>query len=154
MDAGLTGQGESGKAMTLGLLDFEGAWVLEKRIVHADGQKVEFRGSARFNPDGIGQVYEERGLMKMEGKRPMSAQRRYLWRQVDRGLIELFFEDGRPFHVIDLNAPQDTHWCDPDTYKVKYTFDYWPEWIATWDVKGPEKGYKMVSTYRRPVDGD
>lgn len=140
--------------MALGLLDFEGAWVLERRVIQADGPMAEFRGSARFKLDGEGLHYEERGLMKIEGERPVSAQRRYLWREAKNGCITVLFEDGRPFHVIDPAAPEAEHWCDPDTYKVKYTFAIWPEWIATWQVLGPNKDYRMVSTYRRPVAGD
>lgn len=140
--------------MKVNLLDFEGAWVLEKRILHDDGQKAEFRGTARFHPDGVGLRYEERGLIKMGRARPVSAQRSYLWRETEGAEIDVFFDDGRAFHRIDPCHPEATHLCPPDTYRVKYTFDIWPEWIATWEVSGPKKGYRMVATYRRPVSDD
>lgn len=139
--------------MTIALDDFEGAWVIERRIVHDSQPDAQFRGSARFIPDGAGLLYEEKGLMKVEGLRPVSAQRRYLWREGEGGVIEVFFEDGRAFHRIDLARPEDTHWCDPDSYEVRYRFGQWPDWIATWTVNGPRKSYRMVSTYRRPVEG-
>ena len=137
----------------IALWDFEGAWVLERRVLHDDGTKARFRGSARFLPDETGLVYEEKGLIKMGGHRPVSAQRRYLWREDDEGDIEVRFEDGRPFHRIRADMPKDTHRCAPDTYEVRYEFTQWPEWIATWKVTGPRKAYRMVSTYRRPVEG-
>lgn len=137
--------------MRVNLLDFEGAWVLEKRILHEDGQKADFRGSAQFIPDGDGLRYEERGLIKIDSARAVSAQRTYLWRESSDAQIDVFFEDGRSFHRIDPARPVATHDCPPDTYRVKYTFDIWPEWIATWQVKGPRKAYRMVATYRRPV---
>ncbi|WP_371224312.1 DUF6314 family protein [Roseovarius sp. 2305UL8-3] len=140
--------------MTVNLLDFEGAWVLEKRMVHDNAPNAEFRGSARFIPDGDGLFYEEKGLIKVEGQRPVSAQRVYLWREAEGGRIEVLFEDGSAFHSFDRETLEDTHWCDPDTYKVKYTFDIWPEWMVRWDVSGPNKSYRMVCTYRRPVPGD
>lgn len=140
--------------MAVNLSDFEGAWVLEKRIAHGNGQKAAFRGSARFIPDGTGLRYEERGLIRMGTARPVSAQRNYLWREAEAGRIAVQFEDGRAFHIIDPAAPSDTHLCPPDTYEVSYTFDIWPEWMATWRVRGPHKDYRMVATYRRPVPGD
>jgi hypothetical protein len=140
--------------MAVNLSDFEGAWVLEKRIIHGDGQKASFRGSARFIPDAKGLRYEERGLIRLNGHRPVSAQRSYLWRQGEAGRVAVHFDDGRPFHVIDPSLPNDTHHCAPDTYEVSYRFDIWPEWMATWQVRGPAKDYRMVATYRRPVPGD
>ena len=127
--------------------------MIERRIVHEDQPDALFRGSARFTPDEDGMVYEERGLMKIDGLRPVSAQRRYLWRENDDGAIEVRFEDGRAFHRIDPDNPADTHWCDPDMYEVTYRFGQWPDWIVTWKVSGPRKAYQMVSTYRRPVEG-
>lgn len=139
--------------MQVSLLDFEGPWVLERRVIHEDAPDAQFRGSARFIPHGSGLTYEEKGLIKIEGTRPVSAQRRYLWREDENGVIEVLFEDGRAFHRIDPAAPQDTHLCAPDTYEVSYRFGQWPEWISIWKVRGPEKNYRMVSTYRRPVQG-
>lgn len=139
--------------MTLTLDDFEGAWVIDRRIVHDDQPDAQFRGSARFIPGGEGLLYEEKGLMKIDGLRPVSAQRNYVWREASGGGIEVLFEDGRAFHKIDFANPTDTHWCDPDIYEVSYHFGQWPDWIATWKVNGPRKAYRMVSTYRRPVEG-
>ncbi len=139
--------------MTPKLEDFIGAWVLERRILQDDGEDARFRGSARFSEDKGGLAYEEKGLIKLGTSRPVSAQRRYLWRLGESGRIEVFFEDGRAFHVIDPEDPTDSHECDPDTYKVAYRFGQWPEWISTWHVTGPDKSYRMVSTYRRPVQG-
>lgn len=140
--------------MTITLAAFEGAWVLEKRILHADGQRASFRGTARFRPDGSGLRYEERGLIRFDGQRPVSAQRTYLWRAGAGGDIAVQFEDGRAFHRITPGAPHDTHDCAPDSYAVRYSFDIWPEWMVTWRVTGPRKDYEMVATYRRPVPGD
>ena len=140
--------------MAITLEDFVGAWVMERRIVHADAPDAQYRGSARFLESDDGLVYEEKGLLKVEGQRPMSAQRCYIWRLGEGGVIEVLFEDGRPFHLIDFAAPKNTHYCDPDTYEVAYQFGQWPDWISTWKVNGPQKAYQMVSTYRRPVVGD
>ena len=41
----------------------------------------------------------------------------------------------------------DRHWCDPDSYAVRYDFSRWPEWSARWRVEGPHKAYIMYSRY-------
>ena len=37
--------------------------------------------------------------------------------------MDVFFPDGRPFHVMSFSEQghQDEHWCDPDDYRVSYT---------------------------------
>ncbi|BAS13940.1 conserved hypothetical protein [Arthrobacter sp. Hiyo8] len=36
--------------------------------------------------------------------------------------MDVYFPDGKPFHRMSFrdHANQDTHWCDPDDYKVNY----------------------------------
>ena len=51
--------------------------------------------------------------------------------------------------VWTLPEPVADHWCDPDTYKVRYDFREWPLWRAEWRVTGPRKDYVMRSVYTR-----
>jgi hypothetical protein len=102
------------------LLDFEGTWSLTRRIIdHRAGSTGMFEGTATFTRDDGGLAYCEVGSLHLPNHPPFSA-----------------------------DAPNATHWCDPDTYNVSYTFDVWPRWQSTWDVRGPKKAYKMVSDYR------
>ena len=80
----------------------------------------------------------------------MQAERRYLWREAG-ARVEVFFEDGRPFHSFDPDEPRPAadHWCDPDSYSVHYDFSTWPAWTSEWQVSGPRKDYTMHSAYRR-----
>lgn len=128
--------------------DFTGLWRLERQIEdRRAGAQGAFTGQAQFTPDGAGLRYTEEGTLSFPGMAPMQATRSYLWR-VQSDEIAVFFEDGRRFHVIGA-AGQDRHWCDPDTYRVRYGFADWPVWTARWQVSGPRKDYTMTSTYRR-----
>lgn len=82
----------------------------------------------------------------------LSAERKYLW-QEQRGdapaQIAVFFEDGRPFHSFDpaLATPAASHDCPPDVYEVTYDLSAWPQWQATWRVRGPRKDYLSITHY-------
>lgn len=134
-----------------GLSDFEGRWRITRRIEDAKaGGTGVFEGMAVYAPDGDGLRYDEVGELRLPDGPGMKATRRYLWREGD-GALEVFFEDGRDFHRIDLSAPVATafHDCPPDWYEVSYNFTHWPEWRAIWRVRGPRKDYTMISDYRR-----
>ncbi|GAA0286251.1 DUF6314 family protein [Rhodovulum strictum] len=129
---------------------FAGAWRIERVIEDARaGHVARFEGQAVFTPDADGLVHAESGRLHLPGQAPMTAERRYLWRQGASG-IEVFFEDGRFFHAI---APgpraQALHDCPPDRYEVGYDFARWPDWSSLWRVAGPRKDYAMRSAYAR-----
>ncbi|WP_439523492.1 DUF6314 family protein [Marivita sp.] len=135
--------------LTLRLQDFEGRWCLERTITdHRARATGRFEGTATFTPDEIGLAYLETGHLILNGQPPFQAQRRYHWRADPHGIV-VDFDDGRFFHHFDPAMPQATHWCDPDTYKVTYCFDTWPDWTSTWDVAGPRKAYQMINRYTR-----
>lgn len=138
--------------MTEGLLslaDFEGAWQVDRRIEdRLAGQAARFEGTAVFTWDGPGLHYREEGTLHLPGAQPMAATRDYLWRQ-EGDDIAVFFPDGRRFHRIGVEQSRDTHWCDPDTYRVAYGFADWPLWSAVWTVSGPRKDYTMTSAFCR-----
>ncbi|KNG95384.1 DUF6314 family protein [Pseudaestuariivita atlantica] len=128
----------------IGLADFEGRWSLTRRIDdRRAGQEATFDGTAVFAPDGTGLTLTETGWLQPATGPRLQGSRRYLWREG----IEVFFEDGRPFHRFTPAAPAALHDCPPDTYRVTYDFTRWPRWTATWEVTGPRKDYTMVSAY-------
>lgn len=130
------------------LADFEGTWRLERDVVHEGAPPARFEGEARFVSGQGGLIYREAGLLTVAGQVPMRAERGYLWRAGKSGGIDVIFEDGRFFHSITSSA-EARHWCDPDMYDVCYDFEDWPDWSATWQVRGPRKAYRMVSRYSR-----
>lgn len=132
----------------LALRDFEGDWRLDRRIADALGPDAVFTGAARFSADAAGLVLHEAGQLDLTGQGSFQAERRYLWRQDGAG-IAVFFADGRAFHRFDPGGVATAdHWCDPDTYTVRYDFSDWPVWQAEWRVTGPRKDYVMRSIYR------
>ncbi|MGB7244942.1 MAG: DUF6314 family protein [Sulfitobacter sp.] len=127
------------------LADFAGKWRLSRRILPDHGPEAEFEGTAEWVWSDDRLLYRENGLLKLQGLTPMQAERRYVW----GADLSVFFDDGRFFHQIPRDGGEALHWCDPDTYVVRYDFDPWPMFQVHWDVRGPKKAYKMQSTYVR-----
>lgn len=134
------------------LADLRGRWQLERSIAHADGTIARFRGVARFvmsEPVNTKRLtYTETGELELATGHRLQAERVYLWRAGEGRALEVFFDDGRPFHTIDPNQTQAQHWCDPDQYDVAYDFENWPLWSSRWSVTGPRKSYSLVSQYK------
>lgn len=127
--------------------DFEGDWRIDRRVRHDAGGEAAFEGVARLEPDGEGLLWREVGRLTMDG-RSWEATRRLLWRPAPEG-VAVLFEDGRPFHRIDLaqTRPTDAHPCGADLYRVAYDLTAWPEWSVVWRVDGPRHAYAMVSRH-------
>ncbi len=134
------------------LAAFAGRWVLTRVITDTKGgAEGRLSGVAVFTPEQDGRLlYEESGTLNYANHSPMAATRRYIWQAVEGG-IEVLFEDGKPFHVIEKgrSMPDANHHCDPDLYHVSYDFSRWPDWSSSWRVVGPRKDYRMVSEFSR-----
>ena len=129
------------------LNDFMGKWSVDRLLFDRhSGLEVHFIGHAVFTAGEKGLVYHETGRLSYGPGPAMTATRGYLWRAQD-GRIIVDHADGRPFHSFDPAAPEADHWCDPDSYKVRYSFAEWPLWRAQWVVTGPRKDYTMTSLY-------
>ncbi len=132
-----------------GLDDFLGQWRLERIIDdRRAGERGRFDGTARITGDGVRAAYDETGLLRLPGRPPLTATRRYLWSAGAAGL-EIAFADGRPFHHVPAAGGAAAHDCPPDRYAVVYDFSAWPDWTAVWTVTGPAKDYVAHSRYRR-----
>jgi hypothetical protein len=137
--------------MTPTLTDFEGRWLLSRRIDdRLSGRPGRFEGVASLRPDGEGLRYREEGTLTLGDGPAFPATRDYLWRP-DADGIEVRFQDDRPFHRFrpEGRAPGTDHPCGSDLYRVTYDFGSWPLWRAEWTVTGPAKHYVMSSLYRR-----
>ncbi|TDT74901.1 hypothetical protein BDE40_1620 [Litoreibacter halocynthiae] len=142
--------------MHISLDQFEGDWQLA-RIIEDRRNDIEGRlsGTANFTRVGpLELLYAEEGELVYGQQAAMLATRRYIWRGFEgehAGKIAVEFEDGRPFHLIELDRlmPDDDHHCDPDFYHVSYDFSRWPQWESIWRVVGPSKDYRMISRFQR-----
>ena len=130
--------------------EFAGHWHLSRRIDHSQEPSADFNGRAVLSKAKGGLWYREDGQLQISGHGPISAQRQFLWIK-NPGRVMVLFDDGRPFHQIDLASTlsKDRHHCDPDIYDVEYDFTDWPDWTCVWWVKGPRKDYVMTSLYSR-----
>jgi len=137
--------------MMYGAEDFAGTWALQRNIQdHLDGQHGVLEGRAVFAASEQTDLkYEETGTLTLENGARLEATRHYLWRFAP-GVVRVTFQDGRPFHqfVPSGHAAGTDHPCGEDFYTVRYDFTRWPQWTATWTVKGPRKDYVSRSTYR------
>lgn len=131
------------------LADFRGRWRLVRGIEdRRAGATGVLKGEAVFSVTGNGLFYRETGTFTYAGLTPMTAARRYLWRQ-EGGDIVVDYETGTPFHRFSLRhrAPEASHRCAADLYQVAYDFMDWPRWRVVWAVNGPRKNYRMMSRY-------
>lgn len=151
-EAGSAAAGGAGNEMTDAvstdprrLADFDGRWILRRKIVQSDGSTGGFRGSAVWTRAGGHAEYAETGVLQLDHSGPFTAERRYRW-STD---LDVFFEDGRFFHRVPPLGGEARHWCDPDLYEVSYDFSCWPAFSTVWRVQGPKKSYTMTSRYTR-----
>lgn len=127
----------------------EGRWRLERDIEDARaGVSGRLEGEAIWRADAQGFVQEESGLLHYADAAPMQATRRYLWRAGETG-IDVFFEDGRPFHTLPADGEEALHHCAPDLYRVTYTFTGPAEFTQIWHVTGPRKAARIASRFTR-----
>jgi hypothetical protein len=129
--------------------DFMGhSWGITRQILdHHQDTSVQFKGQCRI----AGGWYHETGHLILAHSPALTSSRRYRWHPGAGGGIDIFFEDDRFFHHIDLaqSSPTAHHLCPPDEYHVTYDFARWPDWTADWQVTGPRKSYDMRSCYRK-----
>jgi len=131
-----------------GPAEFEGEWRIAREIEdRAGGPPGWFAGTARFTPAPGGLAYAEAGELTL-GPAVMRATRAYRWVFGPAG-VEVFFDDGRPFHAFRWDSAAAVHPCGADLYRVCYDFGAWPVWSAVWEVTGPRKDYTLRTEWRR-----
>ncbi|MDO8188648.1 DUF6314 family protein [Conexibacter sp. JD483] len=127
-----------------------GRWNVAREL-RDGGETGSFEGVAVFAPDaaGSGLVWDEEGEIAF-GAMNGRAQRRLLVVPGPDGW-EVRFDDGRPFHPLDLtSAPRPVrHDCGEDLYIGRFDLHAAGAFDVTWTVTGPRKDQLIVSRYRR-----
>ncbi|MCT9868533.1 DUF6314 family protein [Paenarthrobacter aurescens] len=126
-----------------------GSWTVERTLLdRASGTRGTFTGVVRYslNPDG-GLDYREDGTMQWPTHSGPAFREYVLKPGADPASMDVFFPDGRPFHIMSFAAQgnRDEHWCDPDDYRVKYAWVGPDSFSFTWDVRGPAKDLLLES---------
>lgn len=150
--AAVTGDGKIGNVLNNRELgDFVGRWKILRRIEDFKaGQTLSGAGEAVFAETAEGLLYTEQLTLTLPNGATTLATRSYKW-CAQGSEIEVFFEDGLPFHHFDPTVLNQEcfHACDPDSYQGHYDFSRWPAWQVTWRVTGPRKDYRLISRYER-----
>ena len=127
--------------------DLVGTWLIDRVMDdRITGDRHQVSGTAVITAGH----YREDGQLTMADGTTFASQRSYLWNfHADK--IDVFFDDGRPFHsiIFGSKAAEDSHYCDPDLYDVAYDFQKFPTWRAVWTAAGPRKDYVMTTLYRK-----
>ncbi|WP_284985941.1 DUF6314 family protein [Arthrobacter sp. fls2-241-R2A-172] len=130
-----------------------GSWHVERTLLdRASGTRGTFTGVVRYteNPDG-GLDYREDGTMHWP-THSGAAFREYLLKPgTSPERMDVFFPDGRPFHTMSFSEQghEDEHWCDPDDYRVSYSYEGPDSFSFAWDVRGPAKDLLLESHVKR-----
>ena len=136
----------------LDLMDFlRGVWRLTRTLEdRRAGQRGRLDGRAVFTPAGAGLVYRERGVLRL-GAFTGPAERVYRYRFPAPGRAEVAFEDGRPFHDLDLSHGRWSvaHRCRDDLYRGSFEVEGRDRWTAVWRVLGPRKDLVLRGRYDR-----
>lgn len=124
-----------------------GAWTLARTIEdRVTGERSRVVGTLTLTDLGADRIqWEEGGRWTRRGGDVVV--RRGLWVVRSHGEWEVRFEDDRAFHAW-LPGEVVVHPCAPDTYRglVEGTREHW---TITWDVTGPAKDYRMVTSLTR-----
>ncbi len=129
----------------------EGAWHLSRIL---DDRRTKQRGRldglAVFTPCGARLIYRERGVLRIGAYRGR-AERDYRYAFPTPGRAEVAFDDGAPFHDLDLTAGtwNADHRCREDRYQGRFRVLAPDAWQAVWRVVGPRKDQTLTTRYSR-----
>jgi hypothetical protein len=123
-----------------------GEWAAHRVINDGTGG---FAGTATFSPAGEHLHWCERGRLHLHGYAG-EARRAYLI-VPDGEAWAVRFDDGRPFHGLDLRTgrAEAEHLCGPDTYRGVYEIVGDDRFTVTWTVTGPGRADTIATVYRR-----
>lgn len=125
----------------------EGSWSVDRAI---NGRPHAFTGTARFVREGADRVrWEETGHLTL-GDYAGPAFRTLGLSAGDHG-YDVRFDDGRPFHPLDLAGGRCDveHLCGEDVYRGTFLVESGDALRVVWHVTGPRKRDVIESVYTR-----
>jgi len=129
-----------------------GDWHVERSIVDLrTGGRGQFRGVVRCTPGPGGRlVLDEEGELVWRAHRG-PARRVLELRRVSRGHAEVLFDDGRPFHALELRRDGFLahHVCGDDRYDGRFLLHGPSRWSVAWQAVGPSKCLWLDACYER-----
>ncbi|HET7414219.1 MAG TPA: DUF6314 family protein [Arthrobacter sp.] len=126
-----------------------GSWRLSRQLQdRATGTTGQFDGAVSFTRNDSGLLHFESGVLAWGGHGHVPATRQLSWLPTScPWAADVRFEDGRPFHHLDLSSGMDRpiHDCQPDVYRGHFQLLGPDEWKYQWEVAGPRKDLLLVS---------
>jgi hypothetical protein len=118
-----------------------GRWTVD-RVVRDERSDTtgRFHGTATFTPDGR---WVEEGTLEFGAYRGPA--RREL--RIADGMV--WFDDGRPFHPLDLTGRPVEHLCGEDVYTGVYRLPAPDRLEVSWRIAGPRKTQRVDTSYSR-----
>ncbi|WP_037577508.1 DUF6314 family protein [Phaeacidiphilus oryzae] len=136
-----------------------GSWDCERELAdRLGGVRGTYTGTADFSyadrPTGPAEgvlVHAEQGEMKWNGSVYPTSRTLLIHPGDAPGTAAVTFEDGRPFHILDLRSGEWTaeHPCAEDHYTGRFRILDRDHWLLVWAVTGPAKDTLMTSRYTR-----
>jgi hypothetical protein len=107
-------------------------------------------GTARYTPGDDGIAYVETIQWTVNGQ-TFDAHRAYTLVPTGPWRAEVYFADGRFFHVVDLRTgrAEVAHACPPDHYAGWYALDDPDTHRTGWTITGPRKDIAITTRYTR-----
>lgn len=115
---------------------------------------MRLRGTACFSACAAGLLLEEHGTISV-GTYVGEATQRYVFQIEGASVANICFEDGRPFHQLNLatGLARVRHDCPPDRYEGRYRALAPTCWLLSWRVTGPRKHQTLTSRFTRSANG-
>ena len=131
-----------------------GEWSLEREIPG----RGRMKGRARFTLlDGETALYEESGELRLEGGQSLHSRQSYVYEKTEDGFAVRFADTRKLFHVMRFAVSGDdlvaeaSHTCLNDLYLSGYTVRRDGSFEVRHQVRGPQKDYRIRTTYCRSL---
>ncbi len=127
---------------------FRGEWRFERKL-QSGSTEGKAGGTASFLPEGDGLRWKETGQLEF-GQASTSTSRELTIEPSGSGWV-VRFDDGRPFHRLDLEPGSCAvaHPCRDDLYRGRIAVEDQDNFRTTWRVEGPAKDQLIETVYRR-----
>jgi hypothetical protein len=129
-----------------------GRWTVRREINQGQGR---FDGTAEFTAgEDATQIWHETGRLRLGGHDGPAYRTLHLAPGPAGGAWQVRFDDGRPFHDLDLRSRRWTaeHLCGDDVYRGEFIVEGPDRLRVTWRVTGPRKDDVIQSVYERAGD--
>ncbi len=131
-----------------------GAWKLSREIPG----KGRLEGKVSFTPSGQSSLeYREDGVLSISHGGKFNSSRSYVYK-LNGGRIEIHYDDphrkNEIMHELDFDAEgkaRHRHRCGEDFYEIVFAFESEDRIRIEYDVRGPQKNYRMVSLLQKII---